>query len=105
MIQFIWPRSSEAPILQAALVFAITGNETAHGLDWVNLGSHGGMSVNWAGEVMVTWHGLRIGPCTYILHLNYLLLGACLRNGRAKLCSSSNKNVCVLGGEVTVTWQ
>jgi len=84
-MQFIWPESSEAPTSQAALVFAITGNETAHGLDWVNLWSHGGMSVKWAGEFMVTWHGLRIGRYAYILHANFWLLGAFLRHGRAKL--------------------
>jgi len=105
VVQFIWPRSSEAPTSQAALVFVITGNETAHGLDWVNLWSHGGMSVNWAGEFMITWHGLRTGRYAYIVHVNCWLLGACLRNGRPKLWSSSNKNVCVLGGEVMITWQ
>jgi len=88
-MQFIWPGRSEAPTSQPALVFAITGNETAHGLDWVNLWSHGGISVNWTGEVMVTWHGLRIGRyvCVYIyiLHIICSLLGACLRNGRTIL--------------------
>ena len=64
-MQFIWPRSSEAPTSQPVLVFAVTGNETAHGLDWVNLWSHGGTSVNWAGEVTVIWHGLRIGRYAY----------------------------------------
>ena len=37
-MQFIWSGSSEAPTSQAALIFAITGNEPAHGLYWVNYG-------------------------------------------------------------------
>jgi hypothetical protein len=67
-MQFMWPGSSEASTSQATLVFAITGIETAHRLDWVNLWSHGGMSVNWADEVMITWHGLRIGRYAYTIY-------------------------------------
>jgi hypothetical protein len=84
-MQFSWPVSSEAPTSQAAVVFAISDNETTYGLDWVNLWSHGGMSVNWAGEFMVPWYGLRIGRYAYILLVNCWLLGACLRDGRANL--------------------
>jgi len=87
-MQFIWPVSSETPTSQAALLFAITGNEIAHGLDWVNLWSRGGMSVNWAGEVMdcgLDDMHIYIYIYIYILHVNGWLLGACLRNRRAKL--------------------